>query len=130
MSNQVLERFHRALIEEIQTQRPEYLKGPFTVADILHASEIGFVVDDVPAAATGIQEAFDLRQYRQGADTFRAIGDEHGLLLVFKRGRNLSLGFGEPKEADVFPTEVGVRAADAGPYSVPDYPYEITARGV
>ena len=34
MSNQVLERFHRALIEEIQTQRPEYLTGPFTVAEI------------------------------------------------------------------------------------------------
>ena len=28
------ERFHRALIEEIQTQRPEYLTGPFTVAEI------------------------------------------------------------------------------------------------
>ena len=34
MSNQILERFHRALIEEIQTQRPEYLTGPFTVAEI------------------------------------------------------------------------------------------------
>ena len=33
-SNHVLERFHRALIEEIQTQRPEYLTGPFTVAEI------------------------------------------------------------------------------------------------
>lgn len=33
-SNQILERFHRALIEEIQTQRPEYLTGPFTVAEI------------------------------------------------------------------------------------------------
>jgi hypothetical protein len=32
--NQVLERFHRTLIEEIQTQRPEYLTGPFTVAEI------------------------------------------------------------------------------------------------
>jgi hypothetical protein len=30
----VLERFHRALVEEIQTQRPEYLTGPFTVAEI------------------------------------------------------------------------------------------------
>lgn len=30
----VLERFHRTLIEEIQTQRPEYLTGPFTVAEI------------------------------------------------------------------------------------------------
>ena len=33
-SNQILERFHRTLIEEIQTQRPEYLTGPFTVAEI------------------------------------------------------------------------------------------------
>lgn len=32
--NQVLERFHRALIEEIQTRRPEYLTSPFTVAEI------------------------------------------------------------------------------------------------
>jgi hypothetical protein len=31
---EVLERFHRALIEEIQTQRPEYLTSPFTVAEI------------------------------------------------------------------------------------------------
>ena len=30
----ILERFHRTLIEEIQTQRPEYLTGPFTVAEI------------------------------------------------------------------------------------------------
>lgn len=34
MSEQVLERFHRALIEEIQTQRPEYLTAAFTVAEI------------------------------------------------------------------------------------------------
>lgn len=34
MQDQVLERFHRALIEEIQTQRPEYLTSPFTVAEI------------------------------------------------------------------------------------------------
>jgi double zinc ribbon protein len=34
MADQLLERFHRALIEEIQTQRPEYLTGPFTVAEI------------------------------------------------------------------------------------------------
>ena len=34
MSDQVLERFHRALIEEIQTQHPDYLTGPFTVAEI------------------------------------------------------------------------------------------------
>jgi hypothetical protein len=33
-SNYLLERFHQTLIEEIQTHRPEYLTGPFTVAEI------------------------------------------------------------------------------------------------
>jgi hypothetical protein len=30
----VLERFHRTLVEEIRAHRPEYLDGPFTVAEI------------------------------------------------------------------------------------------------
>lgn len=30
----VLERFHRTLVEEIRAQRPSYLTGPFTVAEI------------------------------------------------------------------------------------------------
>jgi hypothetical protein len=30
----VLERFHKALVEEIRVRRPEYLKSPFTVAEI------------------------------------------------------------------------------------------------
>ena len=59
MSNQVLERFHRALIEEIQTQRPEYLTGAFTVAEIYqnlvpygsHRDRIG--VDELRLAFLG-----------------------------------------------------------------------------
>ncbi len=50
---EILERFHRALIEEIQTQRPEYLTGPFTVAEIYqnlvpygsHRDRIGVTVN-------------------------------------------------------------------------------------
>jgi hypothetical protein len=33
-SERILERFYRALVEEIQTHRPEYLTSPFTVAEI------------------------------------------------------------------------------------------------
>ncbi|HSG08096.1 MAG TPA: zinc ribbon domain-containing protein [Longimicrobiales bacterium] len=33
-SQDVITRFHRALVEEIQGRRPEYLHGPFTVAEI------------------------------------------------------------------------------------------------
>ncbi len=32
--NDLLERFHRVLVEEITTKRPDYLEGPFTVAEI------------------------------------------------------------------------------------------------
>ena len=32
--SEVLERFHRTLVEEISARRPEYLTGPFTVAEI------------------------------------------------------------------------------------------------
>ncbi len=33
-TEQVLSRFYRALVEEIRAQRPDYLTGPFTVAEI------------------------------------------------------------------------------------------------
>ena len=34
VSQDVLTSFHRVLVEEIRKKRPEYLKGPFTVAEI------------------------------------------------------------------------------------------------
>lgn len=99
--------------------------GPFTESDILYASEIAFVADDVPAMASGLQQSFELQQYRGGGDTFRALGDEHGLVLVFARGRNLSLGHPKSKLADVFPTKAEIRAATAAKYVEKDSPYEI-----
>ena len=100
--------------------------GSFTKKDILHASEIAFVVDDVSAMASGLQGAFNLSQYRTGGKSFRALGDEHGLLLVFERGRKLSLDYKVPKLADVFPTQVDIRSAAGQKYSTSNFPYEIT----
>lgn len=34
VAEQILESFHRVLVEEIEAKRPEYLRGPFTVAEI------------------------------------------------------------------------------------------------
>ncbi|MEX2466118.1 MAG: zinc ribbon domain-containing protein [Gemmatimonadota bacterium] len=34
VADEVLASFHRVLVEEIRAKRPEYLKGPFTVAEI------------------------------------------------------------------------------------------------
>lgn len=104
---------------------PNAAEGPFTTADILHASEIGFVVDDVSGLADALGESFGLGRYRNSSDAFAAVGDEHGLLLVFRRGRNLSLGHDRPREADVFPTRAEIRAGGAVRHAVPGFPYEV-----
>ena len=103
-------------------------KGTFSTKDILHASEIAFVVDDVAAAATQMCQAFDLVQYRKGYENFQAIGDETGLLLVMKRGRNMSSGSNRAQPAEIFPTEADIHGARAMDFSIPDLPYKIAMR--
>ena len=76
--------------------------------------------------ASGLQGTFNLSQYRTRGKSFRALGDEHGLLLVFERGRTLSLDYKVPKLADVFPTQVDIRSAAGQKYSTSNFPYEIT----
>lgn len=100
-------------------------RGAFSSADILYASEIAFVVDDVPAAATRIREFAGLEQYRGGDNQFRAIGDERGLLLVMRRGRVISFDSPERKAVDVFRTSTRVRGARRAKLTVPDFPYSI-----
>lgn len=102
-------------------------RGPFSSEDILYASEIAFIVDDVRGTALDLRRAFELEQYRGGSERFTAVGDERGLLLVMKRGRNL--GFTEPKPADCFATIARVQGAGPARYAFPDFPYEITSDG-
>ena len=98
-------------------------KGPFTPADIHYASEIAFIADDVPAMAESIEQHFGLPQYLQGSAAFRAIGDEHGLLLVFKRGRTSGAAIKNPKKYDVFPVEATIRSEKS--MEIGDFPYAI-----
>ncbi len=99
--------------------------GPFTSADIQYASEIAFIVDDVTSAATGVQDRFELGPYRSSSEQFHAVGDEHGLLLVFKRGRSLSMAHPRPKLADVHPVKATIRGNGAGEHRIDGFPYEI-----
>jgi catechol-2,3-dioxygenase len=103
--------------------------GPFGNGDILYASEIGLIADDVPAAAAKLKEAAGLDQYRGASDQFTALGDEHGLLLVMKRGRVLSFDAEEMKAADVFRTAAAVRGARRSKYVLPGFPYEVSVEG-
>lgn len=103
-------------------------KGPFESRDILYASEIAFIVDDVPAIASQLIESARIGLYRKGSDVFTALGDENGLLLVVKRGRLLSLASPQKKEAGVFPTIATLQGELAKRHSIPGFPYEVTVK--
>jgi len=84
-------------------------KGEFRGDEILYASEIGFVTEgSVNEMAGQIKSTFQLPQYRDGGDGFRALGDETGLLVLFKQG-GTPLGGQKGQTWQVFPTDVSVR---------------------
>lgn len=100
-------------------------EGPFTTDDILYASEIAFVVDDVARAADEIGAAAGLNGYGQASEQFAAIGDEAGLLLVMKRGRIISFDSPQTKAVDVFPTTAHIRAGGSREHSLKGFPYNL-----
>jgi catechol 2,3-dioxygenase-like lactoylglutathione lyase family enzyme len=104
-------------------------RGDFGSEDILYASEIGLIVDDVAATAAKLKEVVGVEQYKGGSDQFTALGDEQGLLLVMKRGRIISFDAPEKKAVSVFRTVVSVRGAKPTNYLFPKFPYEISVKG-
>jgi catechol-2,3-dioxygenase len=104
-------------------------QGEFGSADILYASEIALVVDDVAATAAKLKEVAGLESYRGASDQFAALGDERGLLLVMKRGRVISFDSPARKAVTVFPTSVAVRGSQRTRYLMPEFPYEVTVGG-
>jgi len=62
-------------------------REPFRSSDVVSVSEVGVVVDDVPAAVTLLAEA-GLHPYGGFAtDGFAAVGDVEGLVILVARGR-------------------------------------------
>jgi hypothetical protein len=59
----------------------------------------------------------------QGSDTFSAVGDELGLLIVVKQGRNWYPETGIL--AGLHPVTVNIAAASVANDTVPDLPYHI-----
>lgn len=101
-------------------------RGDFDSKDILYASEIGLIVDDVPTAAAKLKGVVGVEQYKGASDEFTALGDENGLLLVMKRGRVLSFEAKEKKVAGVYRTAARVRGGQETKYRFPKFPYEVT----
>lgn len=67
---------------------PNAREGEFDERGFLSVSEVGLGVPDVQQAARELQEHFDLRVFDgEGNETFCAVGDDHGLFIVVKAGR-------------------------------------------
>jgi catechol-2,3-dioxygenase len=101
--------------------------GSFSATDILYASEIAFISEDVDNTALEMKKALGLEQYRGGDDRFRALGDEHGLLLVMIRGRRWGYEQKAPPTG-IFPTVVKIRGAKTAQFSIAGLPYEIIVK--
>ena len=84
-------------------------KGGFAADDILYASEIGLVVDDVQKTVAAAKAKLDLGIYRDNTQSFASIGDEHALLVVVKRSRKWFPARKRP--ARVFPLTATIRGS-------------------
>jgi catechol 2,3-dioxygenase-like lactoylglutathione lyase family enzyme len=101
--------------------------GTFGPQDILHASEIAFVVDNVRQVGEALKPVAAVGQYRGADDNFLALGDESGLLLIMKRGRILNFNpASTEKAAAVFQTRVWITGPAPAEYRWDDFPYSLT----
>jgi catechol-2,3-dioxygenase len=100
--------------------------GAFGSADILYASEIGLVVDEVTTTTLRLKETLGIDPYKGGSEQFRALGDEYGLLLVMQRGRVISFDAPETKAVSVFRTVASIRGSQQRTYTFPQFPYRVS----
>lgn len=66
---------------------PSAQADEFSADHIVSVSEIGVPVPDVPGTVDLLRRAAGLQPYRGETDTFTAVGDENGLLIVVQQGR-------------------------------------------
>ena len=113
----ILEHIARHTLDNAQS-------GSFTPKDILYASEIAFTSRDVPATAKVLKERLFLPTYKTGSEQFHAVGDEHGLLLVFALDR-IMIG---DVPSRFYPTFASVKAGKDDLFMLPGAEHEIQAR--
>lgn len=100
---------------------PSKTDGPFTPADILGISEIALAADDTLALANWIHDVTGFEPYKDQSETFRPMGDERGMFVIFKTGTELIGGI----TAQPAPVKVTVRGGKSGMHKAPGYPYTI-----
>lgn len=103
--------------------------GPFTPSDILYASEIGIVVDDVAAAVAAAKRDWGLHVFNgTRSHDFAAVGTDEGLLIFAQRGREWSGSDGA--QADVYETRAVFSGDRAAQLHLPCYPFDLAMTGI
>lgn len=105
---------------------PAHGDTPFGSGSLLSISEIGVVCDHVPTTARQIAVATGAQVYRDSlGDSFGAVGDEHGLLILVQRERVWFPDTGKPAVAA--PLRASVSLAPGRPrYTLEGMPPAIT----
>jgi len=96
--------------------------GPFSQEEILYASEIGLVVDDLEREVAALRSRLGLGVYRPGSPDLVPVGDEHRLLIVVQRGRK----WFQTTPATVYPTVAKLAGGPPAHYQVAGFPYELS----
>jgi hypothetical protein len=98
-------------------------EGAFGAASVLHVSEIGLPVEDVPAFADLLQKQFSIEPYGGSiSEGFAFLGDISGQLVVVKIGRPWT----ETIQAAVAPVRLTISGQREQQVELLPYPYTIT----
>lgn len=100
--------------------------GRFSEEKVLHASEIGLVVDDVAAEVASLGDHLGLPVYRPGSPTLVPVGDEHRLLIVVQRD-HVWLPTRDTR-ARAHPTSAILAGSRSASYKVAGQPYTVLMR--
>ncbi len=88
---------------------------------ILNVSEIGYVVPDVPKTVEALSN-LGLTPYHESGQTFSAVGDAHGLLIIAETARPW---FPTEIKAGIAPLELTFSSAAPFDYTEPGLPYHL-----
>ncbi len=103
--------------------RPNASSEPFSERSIISVSEIGLATCDVQQTVKWLCNTLGATVYDgAGSDNFSAVGDELGLLIVVKEGRNWYPETGIV--AGLNPVGVTLVDEEKGEYWVPGLPYQ------
>ncbi len=98
-----------------------FIGRPFDSRNILNVSEVGLAAPSVIDLVNKIQRATSLEVWRgHGSDTFTAVGDEEGLLIVVAQGRNWL----PTSDTPAYPLPVQIEVQEiSGDFEIPGLPY-------